>query len=185
MRQDFARNKVIALPALLALPAVLALIASPAPATAQEPEAAALGPTQLAERFFEQVAAGEHARAIDELYSSNQWVSSISDQVGKLRAQFVGLNDLVGGYLGSEAVGDSAISSRFVYLWYIGYFERQPLQFHFSFYRAKDQWRVYSFSYDEGMDAVVKELAKMELAYGVSMSPPGAAREAALGVQSP
>lgn len=116
------------------------------------------------EIFFERVEAGEPVEAIDTLYAGNPWVSSVSDQLVTLKAQFGGLSDLVGGYLGTERLAVQRISDRFVYAWYVGFYERQPLQFHFSFYRPGDRWLLYQLSYEEGVVDLAQELARRELA---------------------
>ncbi len=116
------------------------------------------------ETFFERVEAGEPVEAIDTLYAGNPWVSSVSDQLTTLQTQFGGLSDLVGGYLGNERLAVRRISDRFVYAWYIGFYERQPLQFHFSFYRPDDRWLLYQLSYEEGVVDLAQELAREDLA---------------------
>lgn len=155
----------------------LAGLAAAGPALAQEVEReregrpgaeAAVGPAvpweEQIEGFFERVEAGEPVEAIDTLYAGNPWVTSVSDQLSTLKTQFGGLSDLVGGYLGNERLAVRRISDRFVYAWYIGFYERQPLQFHFSFYRPDDRWLLYQLSYEEGVVDLAQELARDELA---------------------
>lgn len=114
--------------------------------------------------FFDRVEAGEPVEAIDTLYADNPWVTSVSDQLATLKTQFGGLSDLVGGYLGNERLAVRQVSERFVYVWYMGFYEHQPLQFHFSFYRPDDRWLLYQLSYEEGVVALAQDLARRELA---------------------
>lgn len=120
--------------------------------------------------FFARVEAGEPVEAIDGLYAGNPWVSSVSDQLATLKTQFGGLSELVGGYLGNERLSVQWISERFVYAWYIGFYERQPLQFHFSFYRPDDRWLLYQLSYEEGVVGLAQEMARSAVADGPSGS---------------
>jgi hypothetical protein len=116
------------------------------------------------ETFFGHVQAGEPGEAIDALYANNPWASAVSEQLVTLREQFGSLSELVGGYLGNERLAVQRVSERFVYVWYMGFYERQPLQFHFSFYKPADRWLLYQLSYEEGVVALAQELARREMA---------------------
>ena len=132
---------------------------------AQEPEAQpALSYQEQVDAFFAHVAAGEAGEAIDGLYAGHPQMAELGDQIVQLREQFTGLSTRVGAYLGSERLAEERISERFVYLWYLAYFENQPLQFHFSFYRPKERWTVFQLAYDEALTTLAKERAKARLA---------------------
>lgn len=137
-------------------------------AAAQETEEAppALSYQEQVDAFFAHVAEGETREAVDGLYAGHPQMEELADQVGQLREQFAGLSDRVGAYLGSELLAEERISDRFVYLWYLAYFENQPLQFHFSFYRPKERWTVFQLAYDEALTTLARERAKARLAAG-------------------
>ena len=158
----------------------VAALAGASPALAQEEaeapmeepavEAVAAGPPipweEQVETFFGRVQAGEPEEAIDTLYANNPWASAVSEQLVTLREQFGGLSELVGGYLGNERLAVQRVSERFVYVWYMGFYERQPLQFHFSFYKPDDRWLLYQLSYEEGVVALAQELARRAMVEG-------------------
>lgn len=146
-----------------------ALLGMSGAAVAQEAEEAprpALSYQEQVDAFFARLAAGESGEAIDDLYAGHPQMEALADQVGLLREQLTGLSERVGAYLGSERLAEERISDRFVYLWYLAYFENQPLQFHFSFYRPKDRWTVFQLAYDEALTTLAKERAKARLAHG-------------------
>jgi hypothetical protein len=146
-----------------------ALLGMSGAAVAQEAEEAprpALSYQEQVDAFFARLAAGETGEAIDDLYAGHPQMAELGDQVGQLREQFAGLSTRVGAYLGSERLAEERISDRFVYLWYLAYFENQPLQFHFSFYRPKDRWTVFQLAYDEALTVLARERAKERLAGG-------------------
>lgn len=146
-----------------------ALVGMSGAAVAQESGEAprpALSYQEQVDAFFARLAAGETGEAIDDLYAGHPQMAELGDQVGQLREQFAGLSTRVGAYLGSERLAEERISERFVYLWYLSYFENQPLQFHFSFYRPKDRWTVFQLAYDEALTTLAKERAKARLARG-------------------
>jgi hypothetical protein len=130
------------------------------------PEGPAIPWEEQVETFFGHVEAGEPEEAIDTLYANNPWASVVSEQLVTLREQFGGLSELVGAYQGNELLAVQPISERFVYVWYMGFYERQPLQFHFSFYKPGDRWLLYQLSYEEGVVALAQELARREMAEG-------------------
>jgi hypothetical protein len=145
-----------------------ALLGMSGMAVAQEAEEArpALSYQEQVDAFFARLAAGETGEAIDDLYAGHPQMEALADQVGQLREQLTGLSERVGAYLGSERLAEEPVSERFVYLWYLAYFENQPLQFHFSFYRPKDRWTVFQLAYDEALTTLAKERTKARLAHG-------------------
>lgn len=145
-----------------------ALLGTSGAAVAQEAVEArpALSYQEQVDAFFAHLAAGETGEAIDDLYAGHPQIEALADQVGLLREQLTGLSGRVGAYLGGERLAEERISDRFVYLWYLGYFENQPLQFHFSFYKPKERWTVFQLAYDEALTTLAKERAKARLATG-------------------
>ena len=140
---------------------------APAPMDAPMPAPAPIGPAipweEQVETFFERVEAGEPEAAIDFLYADNPWAGSVAEQLGGLKAQLAGVSDLVGTYLGYEVVATRPLSDRFIHVLAMGFYENQPLQFHFSFYQPRDRWHLYQFSYEEGVVNLAKELMRREL----------------------
>jgi hypothetical protein len=138
-------------------------------ALAQEAEGAqpALSPQEQVDAFFAHVAAGEAGEAaVGGLYAGHPQLDVLADQVAELGAQFTGLSERMGAYLGNERLAEEPISERFVYLWYLAYFENQPLQFHFSFYKPKERWTIFQFAYEEALTTLARERAKARLTDG-------------------
>ncbi len=102
--------------------------------------------------FFQELSTQGAIRAVDNLYASNQWINSNSDAVINLKNQLGGVSNLVGAYHGVEKIAEYRVGSRFVYLSYMALYDRQPLRFIFEFYKPTDQWRVFSFSFDDDLD---------------------------------
>lgn len=127
-------------------------------------EAGAASYDTILEGFFTQLNEGEHAKALQVLYASNPWLSANRDQITQLTNQFVGLSGLLGDYLGHERVVVQPLGGRFVYILELAYFEREPLQLHFTFYKAKNKWQLFTIAYDEDADETAKALAMEKLA---------------------
>lgn len=118
------------------------------------------GYESMVARFFQELSAGKAESAVDDLYATNRWISSESDAIINLKTQLVGVGSLVGQYHGVEKIAEYTVGSRFVYLSYMALYDRQPLRFIFEFYKPKEQWRVFSFSFDDDLDDDLEEQAK-------------------------
>ncbi len=110
--------------------------------------------------FFEKLSTGNYADAINFIYADNPWFSAKSDDVQKLKTQFIGLDKVVGDYLDNELLIEEKVASRFVFIQYFVAFGRQPLSFNFEFYKPKDKWLTFSFSYSDDIDQLIEEKAK-------------------------
>ena len=115
--------------------------------------------------FFKAIEAGEFKKAIEDLYQPNPWRDSIRDKLSALKGQFVSLPDLVGELHGYDLITHEQFADRFVYCWYVVAFDRQPLGFHFTFYKPQETWFVFSFEYKDDIKALAEELARMKLLY--------------------
>ncbi len=118
---------------------------------------------ELVDRFFSQVAEGEYGPAVDQIAGTNAWLSKGGDQMTTLKTRFSGLGALLGQYIGHERIVVQPLGDRFVYVMELAYFEREPLQLHFTFYKPAKSWQLYTISYDEDADVTTKELARKKL----------------------
>ncbi|HSL84226.1 MAG TPA: hypothetical protein VLF66_15745 [Thermoanaerobaculia bacterium] len=114
--------------------------------------------------FFLKLAAGEHAEAVDGLYGGSPIAAELGDQLGDLKNQLGEIASVVGEYVGRERIAVQPLGERFVYAWYVAYFDKRPLQVHFSFYKPRDRWLVFQLSYDQALASTARELAVRRLA---------------------
>lgn len=149
---------------ILAMGTLLLGLAGPARLAAQDEAPPPVPWEKAVDAFFARLAAGEPGEAVDGLYAGSPTLASLGDQVSELKSRFVGLPDAVGEYLGHERVAVQPVSDRFVYAWHLAFYERQPLQFHFSFYKPKDRWVIYQFAYDQGVVEMAREMARRRVA---------------------
>lgn len=136
--------------AALALAAVLA-----SPGRAQAPSTAELGRARaIAETFFTKLQDATPEEALDYL-TQNPSLARKRDEIEKARAQLLGVFRLLGEYHGRELLAEKSLGSRFVHVTYLAYFDRQPLRIRFELYKAKDDWVIQNFNFD---DEYIKEL---------------------------
>ncbi len=120
-------------------------------------------PDLIIKEFFDTYSKKLPDKAMDDLYSHSSWIDSKSDAVVNLKTQFRDLINLVGDYYGNQLLVKKTMADSFVIYVYIVKFDRQPFKFVFEFYKPKDKWNIYSFSYDDSIDDDLEAAAKTEI----------------------
>lgn len=110
--------------------------------------------------FFDLYKKDKIEEAVDSIYGSNEYVTSIPDQIKNVKTQLKALKGLVGelnhlGKLDTYVVGDS-----FVHVTYLATYDRQPVRYEFQFFKVKSGWRIYSFSFDDDLSEIQKQARK-------------------------
>lgn len=119
-------------------------------------------PTEIVDTFFKDYVKSGSSIAIDNLYSTNKWMTRSADAIVNLKSQMEGLNDdYVGKYYGYELIVEKRLTESFILLSYLVKYDRQPLRFTFQFYKPNDTWMIFSFQYDGNMDEEIEEAAKL------------------------
>ena len=129
--------------------------------TSTEPAEETLGYQEQVDRFFASLDAGEYGDAIEKLYSGNSWISE--EDLAKIRGQFESIPEVIGELHHHELLSEQRVTDRFVFLWYVGSFDRSPVSLYFKFYKPGDSWRFYSFEYKEDLGQLAREMALREL----------------------
>lgn len=110
--------------------------------------------------FFEKFESSP-SEALDYIYSTNKWIDGNGDAIKQLKGKFNQYEELLGEYLGEEFIFKSKLGSSFASHVYFAKFDRQPLRFTFTFYKAKDVWVLYSFKFDDSFDKDFEEMQKI------------------------
>ncbi|MBK8328616.1 MAG: hypothetical protein IPL09_03875 [Bacteroidetes bacterium] len=117
-------------------------------------------PEQITDKFFQDIVKETPDKTIDNLYLNMPWASNIKTELDKLKTQFTSLQTYFGKYCGNTFIAKKDIGGVFMIYSYIIRYERQPVRCTFKFYKPKDVFLVYSFSYDmsleEELDATLK-----------------------------
>jgi hypothetical protein len=104
--------------------------------------------TKEINEFFDLYKKGKIDKAVDTIYQSNPYVSSIPDQIKKVKTQLGAVEGLVGKLHTLELVDTYEVGTSLVHVTYMGIYDRQPVKFEFQFFKLNDGWRIYSFSFD-------------------------------------
>jgi hypothetical protein len=112
------------------------------------------------DKFFSLYQAEKIDEAVNSIYSSNQYVSAIPDQVKQVKTQLSALKGLVGELSHIDKIDTYSVGDNFVHLTYLVSYERQPIRFEFQFFKVKEGWRIYSMSFDDDLTDEIKILAR-------------------------
>lgn len=109
------------------------------------------------ETFHNKLKVNDFDTSLDTLYVSNPWIAKNEEAIQKLKTSFVSLPSVVGPFYEAEYIRSEVAGGHFIVLYYLAIFDRQPLVFQYSFYRPKDNWLIYSFSFNADLDSVIQK----------------------------
>lgn len=112
------------------------------------------------DEFFELYQAGKISDAVDSIYDTNKYVSSIPDQILNIKNQLTSLKGLVGEINNIGKIDTYNVGENFVHVTYLVTYDRQPIRYEFQFFKVKSGWRIYSFSFDDDLTNEISELAR-------------------------
>lgn len=119
-------------------------------------------PKDIVSKFFTEYKTDGASKALDNLYSNNEWMIRATDAITNLKQQLLTLNeDYVGKYYGYELIVEKRLSDSFILMSYLVKYDRQPIRFTFQFYKPDNEWRTHSFKYDGSLDDEIEESAKV------------------------
>lgn len=87
--------------------------------------------------------------AIDYLFSSNIWLGGKTDEIHKIKFQLNETKGLLGEYYGFEKLSEKSLGQSQKKIVYSVNYDRQPLRFILTFYKAKDQWKILNYYFDD------------------------------------
>jgi len=116
---------------------------------------------ELTESFFTEFKS-DTDKAFDNLFGTNKWMMENKDGATKVKYQIRENASLVGEYMGYEKIGEKSLSESLKIAVYLVKYERQPFRFVFKYYKPKDKWMIFNFSYDESIDDDLEEMMKYD-----------------------
>ncbi|MFS1523804.1 hypothetical protein ACL7TT_06760 [Microbulbifer sp. 2304DJ12-6] len=110
--------------------------------------------------FFNLLKKGKIEESVSSIYKTNPYMSSVSDQVLNIKNQLASLSGLVGEMNTLQKIDTYNVEDAFVHVTYLAAYDRQPIRFEFQFFKVKEDWRIYAFSFDDNMDDEIEFLAR-------------------------
>lgn len=107
-------------------------------------------PKGVIDKFFKEYQSLGVNASTDNLYATNKWMEMSADAVVGLKTQLQALTaNFVGKFYGYELVKEKKIGENYLFLTYVGRYDRQPIRFDFEFYKPNNTWQIHSFSFDD------------------------------------
>lgn len=99
--------------------------------------------------------------ALDKLFLTNQFIYNNSkNEIQNVRYQLESSVRNLGEYCGYELITKLSLSESICQYSFLVKYELKPLRFSFVFYKAKDNWSIYNFKYDDTIINEVEEASK-------------------------
>ncbi|MGQ8336152.1 hypothetical protein ACUNWD_06335 [Sunxiuqinia sp. A32] len=119
-------------------------------------------PDLIIANFFKTYKVEGSSKALDDLYATNPWTSRIQDAINNVKNQLGRFDEeLVGKYYGYEEIVSKKLGDSFMLKSYFLKFDRQFLRLTFQFYKPENDWRLFSFKFDDTFDDEIEEAAKL------------------------
>ena len=112
------------------------------------------------DEFFKLYQSGKVDEAVDSIYRTNKYVSSIPDQIQRVKTQLNALGGLVGDINHIAKIDTYTVGDNLVHVTYLATYDRQPVRYEFQFFKVKSGWRIYSFSFDDDLTKEITTLAR-------------------------
>jgi hypothetical protein len=112
------------------------------------------------DNFFKLYQSGKVDEAVDSIYRTNKYVSSMPDQIQVVKNQLNSLGGLVGEINNIGKIDTYSVGDNFVHVTYLATYDRQPIRYEFQFFKVKSGWRISSFSFDDDLTIEITTLAR-------------------------
>jgi len=120
---------------------------------------AAKGVVSYIETFFKKYKTSSDS-AIDYIFGTNKLFTNVS-QINLLKSKLDSLQLSLGPFIGRELIAEKSATNSLVIYSYIVKHENQPIRFIFMFYKPHNDWELYRFNYDDGMDVEMLDAVKI------------------------
>ena len=101
--------------------------------------------------FFVAFKTGDVDSAVDELYSSNPYVSALPDQIKVVKTQLGSLPGLAGEIQSISKMDEYVVNESLAHITYLVIYDRMPAKFEFQYFKVSSGWRIFSFSFDDSV----------------------------------
>jgi len=117
-------------------------------------------PQKIIDEFFKLYKEKGPSTSVDYIFSTNKWMSESKDQIENVKFKLNSTVKLVGDFAGYSLITKKSIGDHLALYTFMVRYDRQPLRFSMLFYKPTNDWKLYNFSFDDGMDEELKEASK-------------------------
>jgi len=116
--------------------------------------------TLITNKFFK-IYSIDPIKAVDFAFSTNKWFEQKQDDVSNLKSKLKNLIDSCGAYCNYEKLTERTAGQSLIVITYLIKYERKPIRFTFTLYKADKFWQVNNFSFDENLGNELEDAAKL------------------------
>ena len=117
-------------------------------------------PQEIAKKFFEVYSQGDTDKALDYIFSNNQWMKEASEQLDDVKRQVKKAVSQIGKYYGADLLATKSAGPNVMMLTYVVRHDRQPLLFSLMFYKPEKKWQMQNFKFGSAFDEELEEASK-------------------------
>jgi len=131
-----------------------------------------LDPNQINKEFFKIYESKGNEPSLKYLFSTNKWIpesdfNSVNTKLSELTSQ-------LGRYYGYELITQKRIGDRYILYSFFVRYERQPVRFIMTYYKADSKWQLQIFEFDYDFQTGLRESAN---SYRLNENLPGIKNE--------
>lgn len=110
---------------------------------------------KILNKFFETYAVDPEG-AIDYIFGTNPYFKDAIEQIDNVKFKLQSAIKQIGKYYGYNLTSTRVVGENLAKYTYVVRYDREPLRFVLTLYKANDRWMVYNFKFDENLDEEYK-----------------------------
>lgn len=114
-------------------------------------------PEQMNSEFFGLYKSKGANASIKYLFSTNKWIFEIDTQ--NVISKLTELTSALGNYTGHDFITKKSVGPNFVLYTFLVKYDRQPIRFNLTYYKADTKWQLQFFEYDPDLQTGLREAA--------------------------
>lgn len=118
-------------------------------------------PQRIIDEFFYRYKYKSPDEAVDYLFGTNKYMAKSTEQVDNVKYKLNSAITLMGKYYGYDPLRKKTAGENLVIYTFLVRYDRQPIRFNFTFYKANDQWVIFHYSFDDSIAEELKEATKI------------------------
>jgi len=118
-------------------------------------------PQKTMDEFFYRYKNKSPNDAVGYIFGTNKYMAKSADQVENVKYKLNSAIALMGKYYGYDPLTKKTAGENLVIYTFLVRYDRQPIRFNFTFYKANDQWVIFNYSFDDSVTEELKEAVKI------------------------
>lgn len=116
-----------------------------------------LTPEQLNSEFFDLYKSKGNEASLKYIFSTNKWISE--GDITSVKTKLADLTSQLGKYYDKELITKKSIGKNYVLYSFLVKYERQPIRFTITYYKADTKWQLQILEFDVDLQTELREAA--------------------------